>query len=97
MPPSHAPLTRTYVYIQVMHQFPLLRHHWPLVIKFQDQIAELAMQALSDNADPNATRVADAIVAIAFLRDLDSQQVRVAGGVFVVWGVFLCCRGMFLW
>lgn len=63
---------------QVLHQFPLLRHHWPLVVKFHNQIAERAQQALVEAADPDSGTVADALVAVAFLQELTATQVGLA-------------------
>lgn len=60
---------------QVLHQFPLLRHHWPLVVKFHDQIVDRAQQALVDHADPDSAAVADAVVAVAFLTESTASQV----------------------
>eukprot|EP00878_Enallax_costatus_P036573 GHUV01041083.1.p1 GENE.GHUV01041083.1~~GHUV01041083.1.p1 ORF type:complete len:464 (+),score=174.98 GHUV01041083.1:880-2271(+) len=53
-------------------KFPLLSHQWPLVLKFRQQVHDLAASTISSRPDLSSQAAADAVAATALLDGLDS-------------------------
>jgi hypothetical protein len=58
---------------EALARFPLLRHHWPLVLKFQQQILDAASASLAgaDLAALPSAAAGDALAALALMREMD--------------------------
>ncbi|KAF6261077.1 hypothetical protein COO60DRAFT_1459350 [Scenedesmus sp. NREL 46B-D3] len=53
-------------------RFPLISHQWPVVIKFREQILDVAASTLSSKPLLSSQEAADAIAAVAMLQGLGS-------------------------
>ncbi|KXZ49014.1 hypothetical protein GPECTOR_23g103 [Gonium pectorale] len=53
-------------------RFPLLRHHWPTVTKFQKQIVESAQAALANERQLPTALAVDLLAALAALQGVDA-------------------------